>query len=64
MPLNFIKVLTLNGYISLNKTSIISIDKVDEGTQIVLFTSPYSDEPITINSVESYETILETYFAG
>jgi hypothetical protein len=62
--MKFIKVLTNEGYITLNRMTIVAIDPKDEGTQIVIIPEPYSEEPIVIDSVDPYEQVLEKYFTG
>ena len=64
MLIQFIKVLTREGYVTLNRLTIVAIDPKDTGTQIVLIPQPYSEEPVVIDSVDPYEIVLEKYFAG
>jgi hypothetical protein len=64
MTVKFIKVLTREGYITLNRTTIVSIDPTENGSRIMLLPHPQSENPVTIESIEQYEDILETYFTG
>ena len=64
MKVNFIKVLTREGYVTLNRATIVSIDPTEEGSRIMLLPHPQSDVPVIIESMEKYEDLLETYFTG
>ena len=64
MTVKFIKVLTKEGYITLDRTTIVSIEPTKEGSRIVLLPHPQSDIPVTIDCIEQYENTLETYFTG
>lgn len=64
MTAQMIKVLTNEGYVTLNRTKIITIDPIDEGTRIMLLPHPSSETTITIDCTEQYEDVLESYFTG
>ncbi len=64
MITKFIKVLTTDGIMTLNKMNIVSIDPITEGTRIVMIPLPYSEDPVTVESTDNYEQVLELYFSG
>ena len=64
MVSNLMKILTPTGYMTLNRGRIVSIDRIEKGARIIFIPLPYSEDPRHVDSVDSYEKVLETYFSG
>jgi|GEM_PF-3692480 len=59
MLVDLIRVLTLNGPVTIKKNLIIAIDRIEEGTRIVV--GP--DEPKVYISVEDYDRVVLSYLS-
>lgn len=62
MP-NYFTLLIENELVTFEKSRVISIENHISGTQITLYGSNTSEEPITWLTTESYEKVMEAYLS-
>ena len=57
--MDIIRVLTLNGPVTIKRNAIVAIDPVEEGTKIVV--DP--DDPKVYISIEDYDRVVLSYLS-